>query len=328
MDRRGRPGTLARAALAAGALGLGTLAAHAAPERNGFELAPASVPTDEILRGGPARDGIPALTDPKVVPAGSAGWDDEDRVLGVEVAGEARAYPIGILNWHELVNDTLGGRPLLVSYCPLCGTGMVFDRRVEGEVRRFGVSGLLYRSDVLMYDRESESLWSQIEAEAVVGPSLGTRLELVRSEMARYGDWRARHPETTVLSRETGHRRNYDHSPYGGYAESERLHFPAPVDPRYHPKMPTLGLRLPDGPARGYPAEELVSAGGAVEERFAGHSVRVAYDPKAQTFRVDAPEEIEVVEGYWFAWAAFHSETSVFTSSSDAGGAGAGDERP
>ncbi len=286
----------------------------AEPVRNGFVLEPASIPASEILAGGPPRDGIPALDRPTTLTAAQADWSDDELVLGVVVAGQARAYPVAILNWHELVNDTLGGEPILVSFCPLCGTGMVFDRRVGGEVRTFGVSGLLYRSDLLMYDRGTESLWSQISAEAVAGPLLGQRLRLLRARMDQWGHWRRDHPETTVLSHETGHRRDYDRSPYGGYAESRKLIFPAPVDRRYHPKMPTLGLRVPGEGSRAYPASELARTGGSVEERFLGRGVRVSYDPDRQVFAVEAPPEVEVIEGFWFAWAAFHPETSVYTA--------------
>ena len=217
-----------RSVLAAVALLLPATPGVAAPvERNGFVLEPASVAVAEILAGGPLRDGIPALDEPANVPASAAPWDDEDLVIGLEVEGEARAYPLAILVWHELVNDRLGGRPVLVSYCPLCGTGIVFDRRIAGRERSFGVSGLLYRSDLLLYDRETESLWSQISAEAVTGPSRGQRLTLVRSRMLPWGTWRRRHPATTVLSRQTGHQRRYGSSPYGDYARSERLVFPA-----------------------------------------------------------------------------------------------------
>jgi hypothetical protein len=282
--------------------------------RNGFSLEPANIPIDEILKGGPPRDAIPALDHPSFLPPAEAPWDDADLVLGVEWKGEARAYPIAILEWHELVNDTLGGRPILVSYCPLCGTGIVFDRRVGGAVRRFGVSGLLYRSDLLMYDRETQSLWSQISAESVTGPSLGQRLALLRSRIERFGEWKRSHPETSVLSRETGHRRDYGRSPYAGYADSRRLAFPVPVDRRYHPKMPTVGLRVEGGDARAYPALEVVRAGGVIQEQFEGKPVRVAFDSEDQVFRVVAADPIEVVQGYWFAWAAFHPETSVFVS--------------
>jgi hypothetical protein len=293
---------------------LASLANAETPVRNGFALQPAGIPVDEILKGGPSRDGIPALDHPPFLPHAEAPWKDADLVLGVAWRGEARAYPIAILDWHELVNDTLGGRPILVSYCPLCGTGIVFDRRVEGAARSFGVSGLLYRSDLLMYDRETESLWSQIAAEAVTGPSLGRRLALLRSRIERLGEWKRVHPETSVLSRETGYGRDYARSPYAGYADSPRLAFPAPLDRRYHPKMPTLGLRVEGGEARAYPALEVVRAGGVVREQFDGRPVRVAFDSEDQVFRVVAPDSVEVVQGYWFAWAAFHPDASVFVS--------------
>lgn len=288
--------------------------ASAKTVRNGFVLEPASVPAEEILAGGPPRDGIPALDHPATLPASQADWAEDALVLGIVAGGEARAYPVAILDWHELVNDTLGGQAILVSFCPLCGTGMVFERRVGGESRRFGVSGLLYRSDLLMYDRESESLWSQISAEAVTGPLLGQRLRLLRSSIDEWGRWKREHPETTVLSRKTGHRRDYGRSPYAGYAQSRDLMFPVPPDRRYHPKMPTVGLRIPREGARAYPASELARAGGSVEERFLGRTVRIAYDPDRQLFDVVAPPEVEVVEGFWFAWAAFHPETSVYTA--------------
>lgn len=298
--------------LGAGVVLVGVSAAWAEAKRNGFVLEPGSIPAAEILAGGPPRDGIPALDSPHTVAADDAPWRDDELILGVVAGGEARAYPVAILNWHELVNDTLGGEPILVSFCPLCGTGMVFDRRIGGKTRRFGVSGLLYRSDLLMYDRESESLWSQISSEAVTGPMLGQRLRLLRSRMEEWGRWRREHPQTTVLSRDTGHRRDYDRTPYAGYAQSTDLMFSAPTDRRHHPKMPTVGLRIPGEGARAYPASELARAGGSVEERFLGRAVRVAYDAERQIFSVDAPADVEVVEGFWFAWAAFHPETSVY----------------
>jgi hypothetical protein len=175
------------------------------------------------------------------------------------------------------------------------------------------VSGLLYQSDLLLYDRESETLWSQIASRAVAGPLAGTRLRVLRSQLTTWGRWKAEHPTTSVLGLDTGHRRDYASSPYGDYSTSEALYFPAPLDARYHPKMPTLGVRLPDGAARAYPAAELVNAGGTVSEQFQGHPIVVGYDPKAQIFDVEIAPEIEVIEGYWFAWSAFHPDSTVFT---------------
>jgi len=135
---------------------------------------------------------------------------------------------------------------------------------------------------------------------------------LLRSKLTTWALWKAEQPKTTVLGLETGHRRNYALSPYGDYALSEKLKFPAPLDPRFHPKMPTLGVRLVDGAARAYPAQELVRTGGRVVERFEGHPLVVSYDAERQVFDVEAPPEVEVIEGFWFAWSAFHPDGSVF----------------
>ncbi len=309
--------TLARPCLLAWICGLAVSPAAADPEPqllNGFRLGQASVAVEEILRGGPARDGIPALSNPATLEAPAAPWADEERVIGLVVNGEARAYPIAVLNWHELVNDSLGGAPLLVTYCPLCGTGMVFRREVAGNEKHFGVSGLLYRSDLLLYDRETESLWSQILATAIAGPAVGSRLALMRSEHRSWAAWKRAHPKTTVLSPQTGHLRDYSRSPYGTYSRSDRLLFPVAVDRRYHAKEPTLGLRTRGGKARAYPAREVLRAGGQMRERFEGFEVSVSYDAEAEEFSVQAPDSVEVIEGYWFAWQAFHPDSSVFAA--------------
>jgi hypothetical protein len=287
-------------------------AAESARKLNGFVLEPADIPIAEILRGGPPRDGIPALDHPNT--SGSDyGWEDSELVVGVALEGEARAYPLSILVWHELVNDTLGGRAVLISYCPLCGTAMVFDRRLAGEpARRFGVSGLLYQSDLLMFDRETESLWSQISARAVAGPARGARLSLIPSRIVTWSQWRRKHPETRVLTRSTGHQRNYRTTPYVGYERNPKLLFPVSgLDRRYPAKMRTVGLRLADGTARAYPLREIEAQGGVIAEDFSGRPVRVGWDPATETFDVEVPADVEVIEGYWFAWAAFHRETSV-----------------
>ncbi len=287
-------------------------AAQETRRQNGFALQPSTIPVDEILSGGPSRDGIPALNDPRAVPIERARWRDDEMVVGVTLGKQARAYPLAILVWHELVNDELGGQPILVSYCPLCGTALTFDRRIAGKTRRFGVSGLLYQSDLLLYDRESESLWSQISATAVTGSLAGKRLKVLRSSLLTWGAWKREHPQTTVITLDTGHERAYGQQPYGDYATSERLYFPARQDSRYHPKMPTLGLRAQNELARAYPAAELEKAGGSIKEKFAGHDIVVSYDATQQVFDVDAPLNIEVIEGYWFAWTSFHPKTTVF----------------
>ncbi|MDA1190441.1 MAG: DUF3179 domain-containing protein, partial [Candidatus Poribacteria bacterium] len=187
-----------------------------------------TIPLGDIAHGGPPKDGIPALTDPKVIPLAAADYlDDDDVVLGVSLNGETRAYPLKILNWHEIVNDELGGKRIAVTYCPLCGTGIVLDANVQGRSLEFGVSGLLHNSDLLMYDRDTEtpSLWQQALGRAVVGPRTGVRLDILPVAHTRWDKWKSAHPDSTVLSANTGYGRNYARDPYDGYADDDRLFF-------------------------------------------------------------------------------------------------------
>ena len=148
----------------------------------------------------------------------------------------------------------------------------------------------------------------------MTGPSNGERLRLLRSRIETWGRWRRAHPQTTVLSTDTGYLRHYGTQPYGDYATSRALLYPLQWDRRYHPKELTVGLRLAGGAARAYPASEVEGAGGRVSESFAGHSVAVAFDPVTRVFSVDVPAAIEVVQGYWFAWMVFHPDSSVFSA--------------
>lgn len=285
---------------------------------NGFDLDDASIPPADIHHGGPPRDGIPSIDDPVYVSADDATFlNDSDRVLGLDFEGVQRAYPISILNWHELVNDDINGKPVVVSFCPLCGTGVVFDGHIGGEKRDFGVSGLLYNSDVLLYDRSSESLWSQIKAEAVAGPAKGTRLKLLPVTHTSWADWRERHPSTAVLSTETGFGRNYKRDPYTGYYDSNHIMFPVSAeDRRYHPKEHVLGLSY-NGEQRAWPFNELSKSGQTrIEDRIADTRLIVEYSPEHQTASVFTEDGVELpgVVSFWFAWYAFHPDSSVFTA--------------
>lgn len=159
-----------------------------AVSKNGFDVSCHAVPIEEIRSGGPPRDGIPALVNPVFVSAEKATFlRDGDRVLGLVGNRESKAYPIKILNWHELVNDWIDDHPILITYCPLCGTGIAFERQIDQNPVIFGVSGLLYQSDLLMYDRETESLWSQIAMKAIAGPLTGARLQPLFLEHTTWG---------------------------------------------------------------------------------------------------------------------------------------------
>ncbi len=199
-----------------------------------------SVPLSEFQSGGPGRDGIPPVDDPKPVPQDEAEdfLDDKEPVLVAEAGGEARAYPVQILIWHEIVNDELRGRPIAVTYCPLCNSSLVFDRRIDGETLTFGTTGNLRNSDLVMWDRQTESWWQQLTGEAVVGELTGTKLEALPSQMLSWADFKHQYPDGDVLSRDTGHDRPYGQNPYEGYDAPDEQPFllDQEADPRLPPK--------------------------------------------------------------------------------------------
>lgn len=298
----------------------GILLASGAPlaaERNGFDLSGALVPEEEIRHGGPPKDGIPAIDRPSFVRAGDARFlRPEERVLGVVRNGVAKAYPIAILNWHEVVNDRFGSDPVVVTFCPLCGTGTAHQARVRGRALQFGVSGLLYNSDVLLYDRQTGSLWSQLLSSAVTGPLRGERLVAVPISHTTWSDWRERHPDTLVLSPDTGHARDYGRDPYAGYAQAEDLMFPVRfASRRFHPKELVIGVER-DGRAKAYAFSELERTRTPLADRLGGEKLRIVFDSRHRTGRVLDGEgkEIASVIAFWFAWYAFHPDTEVFTA--------------
>ena len=180
-----------------------------------------SVPYKEIFSGGVPRDGIPPIDDPKFVEVENADqWlEQNEPVIALEIEGEARAYPLQILTWHEIVNDTVGGVPVSATFCPLCNSAIVFDRRLEGVVYDFGVSGNLRNSDLIMWDRQTQSWWQQLTGEAIVGQLTGAQLDILPATIVAWQDFKGTYPEGKVLSRDTGHRRSYGSNPYVGYDE-------------------------------------------------------------------------------------------------------------
>jgi hypothetical protein len=191
---------------------------------------------ESILSGGPPRDGIPSIDDPQFVDqAAAASWlVDNEPVIALEIDGDARAYPLQVITWHEIVNDTVGGVPVVVTFCPLCNSALVFDRRFGDEVFEFGVSGLLRNSDLIMYDRTTESLWQQFTGEGIVGDLAGEQLTFLPSSLVSFADFKAAFPEGVVLSRETGFNRAYGRNPYAGYDSigSNPFLFRGPTDGR------------------------------------------------------------------------------------------------
>ncbi|MBT7329686.1 MAG: DUF3179 domain-containing protein [Oceanospirillaceae bacterium] len=282
---------------------------------NGFELDQGLLPVAEIFQGGPPKDGIPAIDEPLFLAAEQMQvLEPDDMVLGITDGVQSKAYPIGILNWHEIVNDELGGVPVVVTFCPLCGSGMVFERTINGQALDFGVSGLLYNSDVLLYDRQTDSLWSQIEQQAVTGFWQGQQLQPIAVQHTSWQRWQKNHPQTLVLSFDTGFRRRYNYDPYGGYEDTAATFFPVKFRAQgFHPKQRVLGLEH-NGISRAWPLVELAKAGQPITDNIAGLPVFVHYDAASQTAWVEdgQGQTITSVTLFWFAWAAFHEDTSVY----------------
>ncbi len=287
---------------------------------NDFDLSNSLIDKKHIIHGGPPRDGIPAISDPKYVAADEASFmKPDDVVLGFKTGNSAFAYPRHILNWHELVNDKSEGKGFVITYCPLCGSGMAFSSEVGSESLEFGVSGLLYNNDLLFYDRQTESLWSQIERRSVSGDFAGDILEQLYLEHTSWQSWKERYPNTKVLSEDQGFRRNYRHDPYTGYETSSQLFFKSlyKTPKEFHTKENVLGLTIGET-AKAYPFSELRKQGlSRFEDELAGFRFNVIWDADANAATVESIDgkALTPTVAFWFAWYNFHPETKVFRAS-------------
>jgi len=231
--------------------------------------ATAEQPQGILLDGLLARDAIPPLDSPQYVAASAAPWlEDDDLVLGVALNGEVRAYPIKLMNWHEIVNETLGGVEVVITYCPLCHSGVVFERRLGDRTLSFGNTGGLYESNLLMYDRETGSYWYQLLGQAIRGPLSGKRLTQRPATMSPWSDWRALHPQTLVLSRNTGYDRPYDRA----FSEGGRHPPVSTQDDRLDDSVLVLGVEV-QGRAKAYPLKRLGPS--AFSDELAGRALVV-----------------------------------------------------
>jgi hypothetical protein len=267
-----------------------------------------SIPLDEIFSGGPAKDGIPSIDNPAFIGARDASLESDALGIGIAYGEGARFYPFEILVWHEIVNDTLPAQgdsqeiPILVTYCPLCQTGIIFGRRVDGEVQEFGVSGKLWQSNLLMYNRSKniaeESLWSQVLGEAVVGPATGERLK--------------KYPNSEVLVRPGGLLRAYGSDPYGDYYTSSDTFFPVRGDTQgLHPKTFVYGIEI-NGVYKAYPQDALPL--GATEDNVNGTIVTIQKESEGIVRFYVSGDGIPhpKVGGFWFSWVAAHPDTELW----------------
>ncbi|MGH2450420.1 MAG: DUF3179 domain-containing protein [Candidatus Limnocylindria bacterium] len=282
---------LALLTAAAAAQACGTVGTPSRPTPPGTSEPPDELDAiaEKILSGGPPPDGIPPIEKPQYVSAAEASlqWKDDAVVEGLVVDGQPRAYPRFITVWHEIVNETIAGRPVAITYCPLTGSAVVFAAELsDGRQTTFGTSGKLYNSNLVMYDRATTSMWPQLLGVAVSGERKGERLrELPLAVTTTFGRWKARHPDTVVLSTETGHLRTYGSWPYGDYDTSSGIMFPVePRDERYHPKAVVVGVRA-GGEALAIPKEEF-AARRVANVDVGGEPLVALHDPALESIRV------------------------------------------
>jgi len=266
-----------------------------------------------LVAGGPGRDGIKSVDAPEFADIGSAGWVGRDtEVLGIVVGDEARAYPVRMLEYHQIVNDVVAGVPVAVTYDPLSGTPFAWRRQAGDETLEFGVSGLLYNHNFLMFDRGGESLWSQARGEAIAGPRAGQRLERIEVRQETAGAWIDLHMESLFLRPPFPEKVHYLLSPYQAYWIEDRTLFPlAAKDERFHAKELVVGVVV-NGTARAYLGSILTREGGEVDERIDGKRIRVWYDSDTGTFRWEVDPGVLVWEAYWLAWKAHHPDTEIW----------------
>lgn len=304
--------------------------ASAGPVKNGFDLADSLVPAEKIVEGGPRRDQIRSVDEPGFVEPGEATWvAPENPVLGVEIDGEARVYPVHLLEFHQIVNDEVGGEPVAVTLDPLTGTPRVYKRRVGDRTLTFGVSGLIHNASFLMFDRETESLWLHFTGRAIDGPLAGRQLEGIRVRQEPFGRWLERAPQSLVLERPEPKKIDYRYSPFSSYWVKDAIPFPVEAkDERFHAKELVLGV-VADGVTKAYLGSSLTAAGGRAVDEVVGHEIRVLYSSDLGVFEWEAPEEVDVTEAYWFAWKAFHPDTAIWKAPTEAGsGATTATRRP
>lgn len=324
-------------------LGRGAVGDGVRPESYGFDLSNLTVPRDTLVGAGYARDGIPALTEPPKLTVAEA---DEfhrymrkehrhkfvvasDMVIGVERSGEAVAYPTRLLAWHQVVNDTVGGQPLLITYDPLCDSSAVFERALAGTPREFGVSGILYNSNLVFYDRQpnhnGESLWSQLQFAAIAGPQAGQSLELVPFSAMPWSEWVDRHPQTRIIRLDENRVRVYK-STFGEYYGSDKLRFPVhPLpDDSVPRKTRTWAWRSGDGwrhvridqvlPRLDSNGQWQLRAGQHVLSFRANSSRELVWLETAGGAGSEsaAAASLPVVEAFWFAWFSQHPDSRPF----------------
>jgi hypothetical protein len=278
----------------------------------------AKIDLSKLRQGCPVKDCIPAIDDPKFISVAEAEKsnqiEENDVVFAVFHKDVARAYPQRILNWHEIVNDEIAGDTFAITFCPLCGTSIGYERPSD---TTFGVSGKLVNSNLVMYDRKTLTLWQQLGGEAIVGDLVGQKLKPFPVDTLLWRDWKKLYPQTEILSQETGHSRDYSSYPYGSYEQDRSIYFPADgeSDSRLHPKQIVWGIEI-NGKFKAYDDKKL-SKVGSLDDIFNGVKLNIVRNEEGQIriTKADGSPAGELIipdRSMWFAWASFHPETEIY----------------
>lgn len=270
------------------------------------------------------KDCVQSIDEPTFVSVKQAAkfLKDDDLVVGVDFEGfekeddPVKAYPVKILNWHQVVNDFLNESPIVVTYCPLCNSAAVYDRQIKGTVFEVGVSGSLLNNNLVLQDRVTETLWTQLQGDSLVGKLYPKKLVQVPSVVMTWKNWREGHPKTVVLSDETGFKHDYNVSPYTDYAESPRIEFPVEhSDSRLTNKEQVYGVQMYDQ-YKAYPVSALKKSfpeGGTFEDLVGGHPVKITYGGgKFLVEDVVNKKAVPVADTYWFCWVAMYERTELY----------------
>ncbi len=277
-----------------------------------------SIPLNAVLDGVPSKDRIPALNNPKFVDISNASeyLSDESSGILVKVGDIARYYPYNILAWHEIVNDIISGQALTVTFCPLCGSAIVFDAMRADAVDTFGVSGKLYESNLLMYDSATESLWSQVLGKALVGDRMGEILQIYPSQLMKFGDVKVKYPNTQVLSTDTGHHRDYDVYPYGDYDSNNDIYFSVSFEDVRLPTKEIIYAVNVEDKSVAFRFSELRSVGVA-EVSVGGTALTAKYNDAEVEVRDAGGSLIPGYFAMWFAWATHHQDNGILWASAE-----------
>ena len=270
---------------------------------------------DKIRSGGPPKDGIPSIDNPKFVTVKNADeWiQDNELVLALNYNGVKKVYPLQILVWHEIVNDFAKDKPILITYCPLCGSGIAYERKINNETVEFGTSGKLFNSNLIMYDRLTSTYWTQIDGLAIIGDLTGFELNEISIDTVRWDEWKNEHPDSLVLSQDTGFDRQYGTDPYGSYYDESNLFFPVEnTDNSVHPKTVIYGIEINET-YKAY-TESLVNILGSFTDEINGTMINITKNPDGSVYIYDIKTNKEIVKerDFRFAWYAFHPETELF----------------